>query len=283
MLGKLNNLRIVYFLIPIVILLGIILIHQKKETLLEISYIDIGQGSAAYIKTPKGFDILVDAGKNNLILEKLKQKMSFFDKKINYMIATHLDLDHIGGFKYVLDKYYFDKFLYNGKEREIFFFNEIKNRIKKNGTLSKVSSGNKIIFPSGAYIEILYPNKNIDKVEDQNNLSIVFKLTYGDTSFLFTGDVSKYIENLLVKEYGNKLNSDILLVSHHGSNTSSDPTFLDIVDPEFAVISAGKNNTYGHPHKDVIKSFKDRNIKILETSILGDIDVYSDSTKLIFK
>ncbi len=267
-----NLFKIISFLFFVFIVLLLLFFYKNKsQKNLEITILDVGQGSAAYIKTPEGIDILIDAGKENEVLKSLKKEITFFDKKINYLIASHQDLDHIGGFLEIFKRYDFDIFLWNGFKREVYFFEEIFSFLEKNEKQNlEVYAGEKIVFPSGVLIEFFFPFSELENLET-NSSSVVLKISYGENSVLFTGDLPQKIEKYLAEKLEEKIKSDVLIVSHHGSKTSSNEFFLEEVSPDFSVISAGENNPYGHPHFEVLEKLEKTGSEILETSKEGNI------------
>jgi len=142
--------------------------------------------------------------------------------------------------------------------------------------------GQIIDFEDGAVLFILYPDRDVSDLES-NTASIVARLVYGDTEFIFTGDAPKSIERYLVFLDSAALKSDVLKVGHHGSKTSTDTFFLGAVAPEYAIISAGKNNRYGHPHNEVLKLLYQFGANIFRTDEEETIIIESDGNKIIFK
>jgi len=151
------------------------------------------------------------------------------------------------------------------------------NSLKRHGvTVKKAKSG--IEFSEGEVkVEFLGPVS--EEYEDLNNYSAVVKVTYGKNSFLFTGDAEELVETELLQS-GADLKADVLKVGHHGSDSSSCDAFLAAVDPKFAVISCGKGNDYGHPHKEVLERLKKTDAEIFRTDINGDITLVSDGTEV---
>ncbi len=138
----------------------------------------------------------------------------------------------------------------------------------------------RINFGHGSYFTILFPDKDPSKMET-NDGSIVGRMVYASTSVMFTGDSPKFVENYLVRLDGYNLQSDILKAGHHGSRTSSGESYLRVVSPKYAIISSGKDNRYGHPHKEVIDSLNRMNIEILRTDREGTIGFVSDGKRFI--
>ena len=274
---------LLFFLFLVFLLFKYIDSRIDKEGFLKIVYLDVGQGSSTYIKTEDGKDILIDAASSEDDLKNLKKYLNFFDRKIDVMIATHQDMDHIGGFLDIVKKYDYELFLFNGnkedKEEFVFLKKILSNKEKH---MKVVSKGDFLVLGKDTYIEFLFPDSGLKDMKS-NASSLVFILHHGENKFLFTGDIPKKIENHLALSYAEELNSDVVLVSHHGSKTSTDKYFIDIVSPDFSIISSGKNNSYGHPHQEVLRTLNTLNTNILRTDSLGDIVLHSDGRNIFYK
>ena len=269
----------------IIVLLSILLVflllyskEEKKENLkeLEINYIDVGQGNAVLIKT-NNKTILIDGGNRSnsrYYYNFIKNKNI---KKIDYMIVSHYDEDHISGLISILENYEVSNVLCPDYKKDTKIYKSFKNSLKK----SKAN----IIYPkkgdnfniSDARIKILWPNEYKNGIDNDN--SIILKLIHGNMSFLFTGDASINIENQLIYS-GFNLKSDVVMLGHHGSKYSTSNEFLGEVDPRLAIISVGNNNRYGHPSNRVLKLLNNKNIKFLRTDIDGDITIKCDGNKI---
>jgi len=248
-----------------------------------VSFLNIGQGDAIFIQTPSGKQILVDAGPNKTVLRELGKTMSFFDKSIDVVMESHPDKDHIGGFPEVLKQYEVGLFI----EPRVACSTGICKELEKDVSLEKsqvlyARRGTVIDFGDGVLISILFPDRDVYDLET-NTASIVARLTYGNNSLLLTGDSPQSIEDFLVWKDGINLDSDILKVGHHGSRTSSDQEFVQAVSPALSVISAGKGNSYGHPHKEVIDILTKTDSKILGTYEEGRITLVSDGKNWVIK
>ena len=249
----------------------------NKSQLLEVNFFDVSQGDAIFIETPERNQILIDGGPDSLILEKLGKELPFYDRTIDLIILTHPEKDHLAGLIEVLKRYKVENILWTGIIRDTSEFKEWKKLIESEGAKIFIAkAGQKIKLPRSD-LDILYPFENLEgqTLKDSNNTSIVAKLIFGQNSFLFTGDAYKSVERELL-EKGIDINSDIVKVAHHGSKTSSDSDFIAQVSPEIAVISVGKNNTYGHPHQEVLETLAKYGINILRTDLNGDIKIISD-------
>jgi len=259
----------------IVLFIGI----QSRENKTEVIFLDVGQGDSILIKTKYGQNILIDGGKDNKVLDRLGRNLSFFDKKLDIVIATHSDSDHIGGLVPVLERYDVDLFLDSGVIHDSVIYSALWDIIKqKQIPVHYISKRQIYDLGENMFIDILYPNIDfIGKDIDDNNLaSIVAKFTDKEIDYMLTGDAPIEVEDELVLEFGNYLESEIFKTGHHGSKYSSGELFLDAVKPEVSVISVGRNNSFGHPTFRVLKNLENRAIKIFRTDEIGDIRFISD-------
>jgi len=269
------------FLFFLNILAWVVVYDLKNPQVLEVNFFDVGQGDAIFIETPQRHQILIDGGPGSAVLEKLAKEMPFWDRTIDLIILTHPEKDHLAGLIEVLKRYKVENILWTGVIRDTAEFKEWEKSIK--GERAKIfiaKSGQKIIMPR-TVLGILYPLENLEgeELKDSNNTSIVAKLVFKENSFLFTGDIYKSIEKeLITKE--TDIDSDVLKVAHHGSKTSSSEEFMKEVSPQEAVISAGKDNPYGHPHQEVLEILEKYGIRILRTDLDGDIKIISDGSNL---
>src|SRR3990167_8590329 len=249
--------QILGLLLVAAILIWLAVFSQPRAGLLEVDFFDVGQGDAIFIETPKGYQVLIDGGPDASVLEKLGKEMPFYDRSIDLIILTHPEADHITGLIEVLKNYQIGQILENGFKRETAGYKEWQRLIK------------------GKKIRILWPNETAvsSSPESSNNISVVSQLIYGQREFLFTGDIEKQVElNLAVA--GIDLESDVLKVAHHGSKTSTNQLFLEKVNPNIAVISAGDKNPYGHPHQEVLERLK--NVKTYRTDQNGNIEILTN-------
>lgn len=254
---------------------------SERETMLTIAFLDVGQGDSIYIEAPNGNQILIDGGRNSSVLRELSKVMSFQDRSIDVVIATHPDKDHISGLIDVFKRYDVDTFLYSGVTHNTGEYQTLLNTVSEEEiTPTLVRRGMKVMLGGGVYAEILFPDRDVSNVET-NLGSIVLRVVYGDTEVMLTGDSPKGIEKYLVSIDGKRLESDILKAGHHGSKTSSAESFIGFVNPEYAIISAGKDNSYGHPHREVMETFKELNIKTINTADVGTIIFKSDGVRII--
>lgn len=277
--------------ILIVIILGIgvyvwtVVLVEKNPKVLKVAFLDVGQGDAIYIEAPNKKQILIDGGKDSKLIYSLSKVMPFADRSLDLVIITHRDMDHIGGLPMLLDGYKVGKVIDNGIKGETELSKSIDEKIQKKLIPKEIAKNDMRIMideKRNIYIDILYPNRDISEI-DSNDGSVVAKLVYGNNSFLFTGDAGIYAENLIMWEEKEKdLNIDVLKLGHHGSKSASSLLWLEKTSPVLSIISAGKNNSYGHPHKEVIERLQELNIPFLSTVEMGTILVKSDGLNLVY-
>ena len=251
-------------------------IDQALAKHLTVTFLNVGQGDAIFIETQDGKQILVDGGNGRAVLRELGSQMSFFDRTIDVVISTHPDIDHIGGLPEVFERYRVGMYITSGTEGSSGVFHELTDAVKEEG-LSVLEGENDMYLQlnKDTALHILFPDREVKNFES-NAGSLITKLTYGDTAFLFPGDTPAGIEAHVVGLYGEALESDVLKLSHHGSNTSSSELFLGFVNPLYAVISSGCDNPYGHPHEEVLARLERFDIEHVSTCEYGSITFISD-------
>lgn len=251
---------------------------QATSSQLTVAFLDIGQGDAIYIEGPNGNQILIDGGADTKVLARLGEVMPLGDRSIDVVIGTHPDKDHIGGLPDVLKRYYVSYVFEPGMANDTAAWDAFLQAIADEHAGHIIARrGMEIDLGQGVMLSILFPDKQIAGKET-NAASIVAKLSYGAVGVMLTGDAPQSVEDHLVTLDGGNLKSDILKAGHHGSKTSSAPQFLDAVRPAYGIISAGKGNPYGHPHKEVVSALTERNVRTLSTIDRGTIIFTSDGT-----
>jgi len=250
---------------------------------LTFAMLDVGQGDALFIESPTGTQILVDGGPPRKILSQLFQVMSPFDRKIDALIITNPDQDHIAGFLDVLKIYKVDRVFEPGTLSDSKTYQNLEDEIKKKNIPDiLVRKGMRLDIGGGAVIDILFPDRNVSSWST-NDGSVVARLSYGNISVMLTGDAPIKTEKIILGEnFPTQLNSTILKVGHHGSRTATSRAFVKALSPLYAVISDGKNNKYGHPHKETLNTLSSFGVKIFRTDILGTIIMKSDGIKPVF-
>ncbi|MGG3624542.1 ComEC/Rec2 family competence protein [Bacillus gobiensis] len=272
------------FLLSLVVVLAIPNISATQVTAasknLVVHYIDIGQGDAIYIKTPKGDDIIIDAGnkaKGDDVVKYLKkQKVD----DIEVMIATHPDADHVGGLDEVLSAYRVENIYAPKVSHTTQAYKDFLQAVKREKKTIKTAKNGVALAIKDKSIKTKFigPVKDYSK-SDLNNWSAVVHIQYNKNSFLFTGDAElKSEKDMLSKKLLSKV--DVLKVGHHGSKDSSSKDFLNKVKPTYAVISVGKGNRYKHPTSETLNRLKAVKAKVYRTDKNGTVKVTSSGTKI---
>ncbi|MEX2052217.1 MAG: MBL fold metallo-hydrolase [Candidatus Paceibacterota bacterium] len=256
---------------------------RSSERMLTVAMLDIGQGDAIFIESPTGVQVLIDAGPPRKILGELSRMMPFFDRSLDAFIATHPDQDHTGGFGDVLKDYKVGLFLESGGISDSKVYQNLKGEIKNKNIPSVLARRGMLLhLGGGAVIEIIFPDRDVSLWET-NDGSIVARLVYGETTVLLTGDSSLESEKVILANSSvPALRSDVLKVGHHGSRTSSSYNLVKTVLPKYALISSGKDNSYGHPHQEVLELLDSFGVEILRTDRLGTIIMKSDGVQETF-
>lgn len=240
-----------------------------------VHFIDVGQGDSEFIELPNGECMLIDASEAEYGDDISKLISSLGYSKINYVVATHPHADHIGGMAYIIDSFdigevYMPKVSSNSKT-----FENLLDTISDNGLqISTAEAGENIYSSSEMKIDFLAPV--MAEYDETNDYSAVLKICYGKNSFIFTGDAEKAAEEDMMTLNYSALDCDVLKAGHHGSNSSSSMDFLEAVTPDYAVISCGEGNSYGHPHDEPLKRFAKIGAKVYRTDIEGTITIVCD-------
>lgn len=269
------------------IFLGHFIEEKPQETLndtqgnLVVSYIDVGQGDSTFIEFPGGKTALIDAGETgqeDAVIDYLLERRC---RKIDYVICTHPHSDHIGGMAAVIERFdigemYMPRAVHNSRA----FENLLLTAEEKNLTVRVAKAGLVIEAEPGALMTFVAPCS--DTYEELNDYSAAVRLTYQENAFLFTGDAEQLSEEEMLQS-GMALSANVLKVGHHGSSSSSHKRFLEAVAPQFAVISCGAGNDYGHPHKAVLNRLKKMNVQLFRTDMDGTVVAVSDGKTINFQ
>jgi competence protein ComEC len=247
---------------------------------LTVHFLDVGQGDAIFIETPDKVQVLVDGGPDGSVVRELGSVMGSFDKTIDLVVATHNDKDHIGGLVDVLARYQVAAIMRTNNEHDTNVARQFAKQVElENAVLLNPEAGQKYILGASTTLTIFSPTGDV-KNHESNASSIVTKIQYGETAFFLTGDAPIGIEEYLVRAYGPHLSSDVLKLGHHGSRTSTGEMFVKTVSPTYAVVSAGRGNSYGHPHVEVTNNVANVGSELVSTAEQGRITFISDGTRV---
>lgn len=257
------------------VLLGAIVLYQYitfTDNKLHVVVCDVGQGDAIFIRTPNGSDILVDGGPGDSVLSCLSKHMPFWDKSIEVLIMTHPDADHITGLIDVIKRYSITHFYTSKVQTETAVYKQFLKtlqdyKIKQN----YLWQGDKFTFKDGLKMETFWPTKEWEGLTT-NSFSVAELLTYKNFKALLTGDLDTEQVSQASDWVGD---IDFLKVPHHGSRFGLTVEIINILSPELAAISVGKNS-YGHPTQFVLDLLKNQNIKTLRTDQDGEVEIISD-------
>jgi competence protein ComEC len=255
---------------------------------LHIFICNVGQGDAVYVRFPDGRDMLVDGGPGDTVLQCLGRHMPFWDRKINLVVNSHPQNDHLAGLISVLHRYTVDYVVRSDVAGASDVYAQFADAIKtqhiperlvtRGERISVGSASISVIWPSDSQIALMHPAGNILGATSDSNLndgSLVFFLRYGSFDALFPGDADSHVEGRYTGDQLADGQVEVLKVPHHGSKTGMTQGFVDWVKPALSVISVGKNS-YGHPSSEAISMLQNIGSRILRTDKEGDIEVVSD-------
>jgi len=271
-------------LLVVAILTSVAAVSMPDDKL-HVSVLDVGQGDAILIQTPAGQDILIDGGPSPQAINlALGNKMPFWDRTIDLVVLTHPHTDHITGLVEVLRRYRVGQVLYTALDCQFPMYDQWLEHIREKGIkVTTAQAGQQIDLGKGLVIKVLNPRVPLlsDTQSDMDNNAVVLRVSLGDVSFLLTADIMAEAELELVTRRVS-LNSTVLKVAHHGSDTSTTAEFLAVVDSRLAVISAGEGNPFGHPSAAVTDRLSEKmgEENIYRTGEHGTIEFITDGERL---
>lgn len=247
---------------------------------LKVHFLDVGQADSILIRTADAA-MLVDAGTNEAGASVVSYIRSQGIETLDYVIGTHPHEDHIGGLDDVIRQLNVKEVILPDKIHTTKTFEDVLDAMEeKNLSVTTAHQGYDYSLGDAGFT-IIAPCEGKDYKDELNNWSVGIRLVYGDTSFVMTGDAEKEAEADMLAS-GENLQGDVWKAAHHGSSTSNTGQMLDAVQPTYAVISCGKDNSYGHPHKETLEAFEKRGIQVFRTDEQGTIVATSDGKSLTF-
>lgn len=247
--------------------------YEEPLKEMAVHFIDVGQGDSIFIEAPNGKTMLIDGGVKGAGKEVVAYLKAQGVNRLDYVVATHPDADHIGGLISVLNSISIKEFIDSGKVHTSQTYEEMLNLIQaKNIKFTIPEAGDEIQLEDNLIVEVLAADES---ASDNNDASIVLRAEYQNISFLLMGDADHGVEQELLQK-GTDVQATILKAGHHGSNTSSSPRFVEAVSPLATILSYGQDNKYGHPHAEVIDILQNVNSEIYSTAEAGTIVITTD-------
>ncbi len=278
---KYRRLAVLAFFTAVTGSIGFLLFSDRHGDLV-VAFLDIGQGDAIYIRSPTGTEIIVDGGPDDSLVRALSKLMPFQDHAIDAIINTNPDKDHYAGFFDLLDRYSVGAFFLSGTHSKTSTYAALLQKADAHEVpLGLAKRGMVFELGGGASLYVLFPDRDVS-TWSSNEGSLVMKLVYGKTAVFLTGDSPQNIEKYLVQKEGaalgeaNEHGETILKAGHHGSRTATSPELVAALHPAYAVISAGKKNDYGHPHKETLDTLTAARVPFMVTAVEGTIIFHSD-------
>jgi len=264
------------FLLVDLVLLAVFFFSGKPRPL-TVAFLDVGQGDAVFIEAPNGNQLLYDAGPpSGAVLRELARMMPFWDRSIDVLILSHPDLDHIGGAVDILRRYKVEVTLVSGAEGASSAFTAVEAAFGEHQVDRLLArKGETIVLGDGVFVDILYPG-DVPLPEETNDASVSVRVRYGETAFILSGDLSRWGEYRILDDTPERITAQVLKLGHHGSKTSSSERWISEIAPQVVVISAGRDNKYGHPHQEVLDLLDRLSVPSVRTDQEGTIVFESD-------
>jgi len=248
---------------------------------LKVCFLDVGQGDAILFRDGEGYTALVDGGPDLTVLSALPSCLPWYERRLDLVVLTHPDTDHLLGLIEILKRFEVDRVLVTGVVDDMPSYGYFNDLLAKEGAeVIPVRRGVQISFPDMKWT-VVYPDSYLSGrvISNRNSGSIVVMVQSGNIKFLLTGDLPLSEEEKLMQDVSD-LHADILKAGHHGSKTSTGAEFLQAVDPDYVVISAGRDNPYGHPHYRVVREVERQGATLLRTDIMGTVIIKTDGTNI---
>lgn len=272
-------LSILFFLFAVIFYFS----FRSTDTL-TVTFVDVGQGDGIVIKTPNNKIFVIDGGPNKIIEKTVAHTASLLTKKVHVLLATHPDADHITGLVSVIKDFDVRMVVESPAKGKSGVFDSLENAVEdesKNGAEVHVGNlGDVIDFGDGVTFTVVSPKTDIWHGEDTNDESVTGVLSYGDYTFLLTGDLPITREGAVITSGLVSRNITVLKAGHHGSKFSSGEVFLNYLKPTYSIISAGKKNRYGHPNPEAMERIQKNSKEIISTIDHGSITFVTDGRNI---
>lgn len=242
---------------------------------LKVHFLDVGQGDSIFIELPDNKTMLIDASEKEYADRITTYIYSCGYNSLDYVVATHPHSDHIGGMADVIGSFSVGNVILSPATHTTKTYTNMLTAIDNSGAKVKLGTAGTELFSDGDLSAVVIAPVTED-YSDLNNSSVMIMLSYGDKKFLFTGDAEEEEERTVTAD----VKCDVLKVGHHGSSTSTSGAFLTAASPEYAVISCGAGNSYGHPHTETIDKLKKADVNIYRTDLQGDIVMTCDGKNI---
>lgn len=253
--------------------------NVKEDVLgkIELHFLDVGQGDSTLVILPNNKTMLIDAGKREYGTSVVNYIKKLNISKIDYLVMTHPDADHIGGMSTVINNFDIGTIYMSDVTSTTKTFEDLLLNIDSKGLTISTLKANDIILESDDFnVTLLSP---IKKYSDNNDMSLVIHITYMNNSFLLMGDAGTKVENDILNSNSNII-ADLIKIGHHGSSYSSNTKFIEKVSPQFAIISCGKDNQYGHPSSQILEILEKNGVKVYRTDEVRNIIAISDGNSI---
>ncbi len=247
--------------------------YIPNEGQFRLDFLNVGQGDATLIRTPDGLLVLIDSGRANTLLAELKDVLRYNEREIELFIGTHPDADHVEGSLELFEYFEVKNIFWSGHSKSNSLVEQIQTVAATEGSNFTVNSDNGFRVGCCVYFDVVWPPLGEDlNVLDANDASITLLITYQNFDVFMGGDLSKEYE-LASLEFTDNRKVELLKVGHHGSSTSTSLELLDRISPHYAMISVGRDNSYGHPSTEVLDVLMERGVNVYRTDLLGRITV----------
>lgn len=250
---------------------------------LTFAMLDVGQGDSLFIESPTGTQVMFDGGPPRRVLGPLARVLSPFDKNIDALVITNPDTDHLGGVLDIIKSYKVSYVFESGTLTDSKIYQSLREEMKKRNIPNVlVKKGMRLNLGGGVMIDILFPDRDVSAWAT-NEGSVVARLSYRQISIVLAGDATMKTEKIILSEnQETQLKSTVLKVGHHGSRTSTSNSLAKAVMPSYALISNGKDNSYGHPHQETLNTLTQLGAQVFRTDLLGTIIMKSDGQNTVF-